>query len=116
MMTPSYAEDAVLGGVLVNNAAFHEVSPLVSAEMFTSPFRRRVWEALRERILAGEAADSVTVAELMPNEATAIFDMGNNAFTGRSGNTYAKIVRENWQRREAAQIAQRLLASVREGE
>lgn len=116
MKTPTYAEEAVLGGVMVNNPAFHDVAPMLGADMFTSPFRRRIWEAVRERILAGEAADAVTVSELMPEDSADIFHLCANAFTGSTAGTYAKIVRENWQRREGAAIASTLLAKLREGE
>lgn len=116
MKTPTFAEEAVLGGVMCNNAAFHDLATTVSADMFTSPFRSRLWESLRERILAGDAADAVTVSELLPKDAQEVFRLCENAFTGKTAPTYAKIVRENWQRREGAMIATNLLASLRESE
>ncbi len=116
MQTPSYAEEAVLAGVMANNAAFHDVAPLVAADHFTSPFRRRLWSAIRDRVLAGEDADAVTLAEVLPDDVGEIFDLAANAITGRTTPTYAAIVRENWRRREAAGIAQRLLSGAREAE
>lgn len=116
MKTPTYAEEAVLAGVMLANEWFHEVSPLVSGDQFTSPFRRRLWDALRDRILAGELADAVTMAESMPNEAVEIFDVYSNAPGRTNALEYARIMRQNWRRREASQIATRLMAQVREGE
>lgn len=116
MQTPTYAEEAVLGGVMVNNAAFHDLASTLSADMFTAPFRRLLWESVRERILAGEPADAVTLSELMPEQSAQIFGLCETAFTGKTAPTYAKIVRDNWRRREGAGIAQSLLANLREGQ
>lgn len=116
MQTPTFAEQAVLGGILVRNENFHDAAPLLSADHFTTALHRRVWEALRERILAGEPADAVTVAELLPDDAIAILDLANGCITARTVPTYVAIVRENWRRREASAIAQRLQVGMREGE
>lgn len=116
MQTPTYAEAAVLGGILVRNENFHDAAPLLSADHFTTAFHRRVWTALRDRILAGEPADAVTLMESLPDDSVALLDLANTAITGRTVPTYVKIVRENWQRREASAIAQRLLAGMRDGQ
>lgn len=116
MTTPAYAEEAVIGGVMVNNEAFHDVAPLVSADHFTNPLRQRLWGAIRDRILAGEPADAVTVMEALPDDADAVIALASNATTGGTVIAYARIVRENWRRREAAGIASRLLAAVRDSQ
>lgn len=115
-MTPSFAEEAVLGGVMANNTAFHDAAPLLTAEHFTSPFRQRLWGAIRDRILAGEPADAVTLAESLPDDASEIYDLAANTMTARTVPTYSGIVRDNWRRREAAGIAQRLLSGARNAE
>lgn len=115
-MTPTYAEEAVLSGLMARNDWFHEVSPLLTAEHFTSPFRQRLWGALRDRILAGEPADAVTVAEVIPNDADEVYALARACITASTVPAYAAIVRENWRRREAAGIAQRLLSGARSGE
>jgi replicative DNA helicase len=118
MQTPAFAEEAVLGGVMLRNELFHEVAALLSTDHFTSPFRRRVWTALRDRILAGEPADGVTVGELMPdgNTAAAVIDLCTNTFSAAQVPAYAEIVRKNWRDREGGAIAQRLLAGIRSNE
>lgn len=116
MITPAYAEEAVLGGILLRNENFHEAAQWLTDEHFTSAFRKRLWAALRERILAGEPADAVTIAELMPNDAAEVFAMTDACTSARTVPTYVKIVRENWRRREATRIAQRLLDAARSGE
>lgn len=116
MQTPVYAEEAVLGALLLWNDAFHDAAPLLSAEHFTSGFRQRVWTAIRDRILAGDTADAVTVAESMPDAATAVFDLAAATFTRATLPNYIGVVRDNWRRREASQIASRLSAAARSGE
>lgn len=116
LTTPAYAEEAVLGGVMANNGAFHEVAALIASDHFTSPFRQRLWTAIRDRILGGEPADAVTISEALPDEADTVWDIVGTATTGGTVPVYASIVRENWRRREAAGIAQRLLSGARVGD
>lgn len=116
MTTPAFAEEAVLGGVMANNSAFHDIAAVISAEHFTSPFRQRLWGAIRDRILGGEPADAVTISEALPDDAIEVWEIVGNTVTGGTVSVYAGIVRENWRRREAAGIAQRLLSGARAGE
>lgn len=114
--TPAYAEEAVLGGVMANNGAFHDVVSLLAMEHFTHPFRRRLWTAIRDRILAGEPADAVTVMEALPADAGEVLDLAAATTSASTVPAYAAIVRENWRRREVAGIAQRLLSGAKAGE
>lgn len=116
MQTPAFAEDAVLGAILVRNENFHDAAQHLTAEHFTSAFRKRLWQALRDRILAGEPADTVTVAELLPADMDEIFSLATHCITSKTAKTYVAIVRENWRTREASGIAARLMAACRSGE
>lgn len=116
MQTPTFAEAAVLGGILVRNENFHDAATLLSADHFTTALHRRLWNALRDRILAGEPADAYTVMELLPDDAVAIMSLADSTITASTVPTYVAIVRDNWRRREASAIAQRLQASMRDGE
>jgi replicative DNA helicase len=118
MQTPAFAEDAVLGGILIRNERFHDAAQFLTAEHFTSAFRQRLWTALRDRILAGEPADTVTVMEMMPDgdSAASVIEVASGVFSNSSLDTYVGIVRKNWRRREAATIAARLMAASRSDE
>lgn len=107
MQTPTYAEEAVLGGILLRNENFHEAAKWLTADHFTSAFRQRLWTELKARILAGEPADVVTLPESLPDHADAIWTLANGCTTARTVPTYVNIVRQNWRRREAATIAAR---------
>lgn len=118
MLNSTLAEEAVLGGIMLQNELFHEVAAKLSVQHFTSPFRATVWEAVRDRVLAGEPADAVTVAELMPSQeaSSAVIDLCTGTFTTVHVIDYAHIVHENWRRREAVGIASRLLSGSRDGQ
>src|SRR5690606_23210528 len=116
MQTPAFAEEAVLGAILLRNENFHDAASLLSADHFTSGFRKRLWTALRERILAGDPADTVTIAESLPEDAADVISLASTCTTSRTIDSYVRIVRENWRRRESVTIANRLLAACREGE
>lgn len=116
LTTPAYAEEAVIGGVMANNGAFHEVASFLSADQFTSPFRARVWGAIRDSILAGEPADAVTIMDALPDDADEVLDIARNVTSAGNVSAYGALVRENWRRREAAGIATRLLSGARNAE
>lgn len=113
MNDTGYAEDAVLNGVMANNDAFHDISSFIGVEQFTSPFRQRVWSAIQSRMLSGEPADIVTMMESLPDDADGIHELFTTMAHGSSVKTYAHIVRGNWRRRQAGQIAQELLRGSR---
>jgi replicative DNA helicase len=115
-MTPIHAEEAVLGGLLLDNTRFHDVAPLLSADQFTSNQRSRIFIAIRDRVLAGEEADTVTIGELLPDDFDAVLTLTNTTPGASAIVTYAGIVRENWRRREAVSIADRADGPERHGD
>ena len=63
------AEQAVLGSILVNNAAYHEVSGLLRAEHFADPLHGKIYEALGKLIDRGQVVNAIvlkTYVEIMP--------------------------------------------------
>jgi replicative DNA helicase len=59
------AEEAVLGGILINPAAYQEASAIISREMFWNERRSMIWDAITRLSKRGEEIDNVTVvAEL----------------------------------------------------
>lgn len=113
-MNASHAEAAILGGLMCDNARFHDVAPILSADHFTVPLHRRMWAIIRERILGGEPADAVTIGESAPDLWDSAIDLAQNAAGASNVVAYAGIVRDNWRRREAVAIAGRLIAGAKE--
>lgn len=115
-VTPAYAEDAVLGGLLLDNSKFYDVASLLAVDHFTSAARRKMFAAIRDRITANEGADAVTIGELHPELFADAINLANNTPGASMVPTYAGIVRENWRRREAVRIAGTLSAAARNAE
>lgn len=114
--SPAFAEEAVIGGLLLDNMRFHDVAPLISADHFTSAQRARVFGLLRDRVLAGEDADTVTIGEASPDDFDYAVHLATTVPSAASVVAYAEIVRDNWRRREAVQVGLQLVASARAGE
>lgn len=115
-VTPAFAEDAVIGGLLLDNARLHDVAPLLSVDHFTDAGRRAMYAAIRDRVLAGEDADTVTVGELLPDLFDRLLDLASNTPSAAAVLTYAGIVRDNWRRREAVKVGTSLISAARNGE
>lgn len=114
MSTPVFAEEAVLSGLMYRNDALHDILPIVSADHFTHPKRAKLFSEIKARVIEGEPADTVSLMEAMPDDATWILDLAANAIFGGMVEAHAKRVRRNWQRREQVRIAQALLAGAKD--
>lgn len=55
------AEQAMLGAVFINNAAYDVVSTFLKADHFFEPFHKRLWEVIGQVIQSGKQANPVTV-------------------------------------------------------
>lgn len=115
-VTPIFAEEAVLGGLLLDNLRYHDIAPVVSAEQFTSPDRRAMFSAIRDRVLAGEPADAVTIGEAHPELFEEAVSLASSVPGASQVLAYATLVRGNWRRREAHQIALTLQSEARAGD
>jgi replicative DNA helicase len=60
------AEQAVLGAILVNNAAYTAVSGVLSAAHFYEPLHRKVYEVVGEFISKGKSATPITIKTFLP--------------------------------------------------
>lgn len=115
-ITPTFAEEAVLGSLLQANDRLHDVQTILDAGQFTSRARSELFSIIRDRVLAGEPADAVTVGEANPD----LFEFACSLAATQPGSSqvmvYAGIVRENWRRREAMNIALNLQSAAKAGE
>lgn len=115
-ITPTFAEEAVLGALLLANDRLHDVQTILDAGQFTSRARSDLFSIIRDRVLAGEPADAVTVGESNPD----LFEYACGLAATQPGSSqvmvYAGIVRENWRRREAMNIALTLQSAAKAGE
>lgn len=113
---PRYAEDAVLGGLLLDNLRYHDVAAVISVDHFTNPRRARIYSLIRDRVLAGEPADAVTIGEASPQDFTEVLDLASTVPSAANIVAYATAMRDSWRRREATQIALALVSNARAGQ
>ena len=115
-MSAALAESAVLGGLLLDNSRFFDVASLLAPDHFTSSDRRKLFAAIRDRVTANEPADAITIGEAHPELFEFAVELASTTPGAAMVPSYARIVRENWRRREAVRIAGVLAASARDAE
>jgi replicative DNA helicase len=113
------AEQSVLGGLLIDNAAIDRMGDLDAAAFF-SMAHRLIYTAIRNQAARGKSWDSITTAEVL-QENKKLDDSGGLQYIGKlaqdvpsSANIkrYADIVRENCTRRQIMSAAAELMAMV----
>ena len=96
------AEQALIGGVILDNAAWERVTDIVTAADFYTLAHRRLWAAITTLVEADKPADIVTVAEQV-ERAGSLEDIGGitylqqlfrGAFSTANVVAYAEAVRE----------------------
>src|SRR5438552_2577013 len=96
------AEEAVLGGILLDNAALDRVTELVQADDFYREAHRKVFRAMLDLSARNEPADLITLAEVLKARSE-LADVGGSAYlaelaervpTAAHVAQYAKIVRD----------------------
>ena len=97
------AEQSVIGGLMLNNAAWSEVSNLISTKDFAQPRHQKIFAVMVNLIKQGSPIDPVTVASELQKKKGAFEAVGGSQYLGNlAGNTpstdnilaYAKIVKE----------------------
>src|SRR6478609_423078 len=96
------AEQAVIGGLLLDTQAWDQVGDSVGAEDFYRPDHRLIFEAIAELVSESKAIDVVTVSEQLDRRGK-LQDVGGLAYLGTlardtptaaNARAYAQIVRE----------------------
>ena len=96
------AEEAVLGGILLDNRAFDQAVESLSAEDFYRESHRRIYQALIDLDEKGEPADVITLTECLKRRgdleaaggAASIAELVDRTATAANVGFYAKIVRD----------------------
>jgi replicative DNA helicase len=110
------AEQSVLGGLMLENAAFDRIADVVTDADFFRDDNRRIFRHIRRLIESGKPADVVTVSEStdQTNETDQIGGLGylseiaNNTPSAANIRRYAEIVAERSTRRRLMEIGMRL--------
>jgi replicative DNA helicase len=97
------AEQALLGAILVNNAAHDRVAGLLEPEHFYDQLHGKIFEVMAKLIGAGQRADPITLKPFFENAPlidanTTVFaylgKLGANAATTANAREYAQTVRD----------------------
>jgi replicative DNA helicase len=114
------AEQAVLGGLLLDAAAWFNVSDVVRAEDFYRPDHRTIFDAIRALATNQKPTDAVTVAEHLERHGLAA-DVGGLAYLGTLARdtptaanvrAYAEIVHERSLLRQLIKTGTEIAASA----
>jgi replicative DNA helicase len=82
------AEQSVLGGLMLDNAAFDKIADLISEGDFYRDEHRRIYRQIRKLLERGKPADAVTVAESL-DQAGEGNDYRRAGLSWRTGGEYA---------------------------
>ena len=107
------AEQAVLGGLLLDNSAWDRIGDVVSESDFYRQDHRQILRAIVRQIAENRPADAVTVAEALQSMGqlegvgglTYIVALASNTPSAANIRRYAEIVRERSVMRRLAEVA-----------
>lgn len=114
------AEQAVLGGLLLDNRAFDLIVDAVRERDFYRADHRLIWNAIARLIDKGEPADVITVFQLLKDEGRAddtggmeyLNDMAQNTPSAANIRGYARHVREQAMLRDLMVAGQEAVAAA----
>jgi replicative DNA helicase len=113
------AERAVLGAILVRNAAMDDVSDNLDPEHFGKPHHEHIYAAMRELHQGGQSIDPVTLCPVLErrkvlDDAMRAYVYGLDMGVPKSSNieAYAKLVKEKATLRKLRDAARRIIADI----
>lgn len=107
------AEQALLGALLMDNAAWDHVADLVAVEHFYHPDHRAIFTTIGQLITANKPADVVTVFERGGHDIGYLNDLCTGTPSATRIRGYGELVQLRWREREAMRIAASLADDAR---
>ena len=114
------AEQAVIGGVFVHNAIFHELVDLISSEDFYSPVHQLIYASFEELYRKTQPIDMITTAEELAHlgrlESVGgpvyLSELASSVVSAGNALHHAKIVKEKSARRRLIQAAGEIIGEA----
>ena len=114
------AEQSVLGGLLLDNAAFERISDVVAEDDFYRHEHRMIWHHISRLITLSRPADVITVNESMVSAGKAdgagglpyLNSLAHNTPSAANIRRYAEIVRERSMLRKLVAVADEISATA----
>lgn len=103
------AEQGVLGALLLDNAAFDQVGPMLAPADFYAADHRAIYAGIVALLTAGKTADIITVFEATGHALAYLNSLTQSVVWSSGARAHAEIVRERALRRRLITIAQGLL-------
>ncbi len=85
------AEQALLGAILANNAAYEKVADFLRSEHFAEPVHGRIYEACGTLIERGQVANAVTLKNVF-ERSEELADVGGAKYLSELQGTYVSII------------------------
>ncbi len=119
------AEQALLGAVIVNNAAYFVVQATVQAEHFYEHVHRVIWQVLAKRLdTSGSATPALLAADLGADGSLQIGDIDLRKYVARlaaeattiaNAQDYATTIANLWRKRQLQSLGQTLIDQATAG-
>lgn len=118
------AEQALLGAILLNNAAFDGAAQVVEPEHFSDPLHGRIFDAIGQMLAAGKSATPVTLEPWLRGDPD-LTEAGGPKYLVRLASSvvtvlnvpdYARTIYDTWLRRMLIAHAQDAIAAAGRGE
>ena len=105
------AEQAILGALLLNNAALEQVSDYLRPEHFADQIHGRIYDAIQRLVERGQIADPITLKDFFDKDKTLepvggaqyLVDLANS-FTSSNVGDYGRLIYDLFLRRQLVQI------------
>jgi len=115
------AEQALLGSLLLNNAALEQVSDYLRPEHFADQIHGRIYDATQRLIDRGQIADPITLKDFFDKDKTLepvggaryLIDLANS-FTSSNVGDYGRLIYDLFLRRQLIQIGHETIQDSRQ--
>src|SRR4051812_34140338 len=112
-----YAEQAVLGSLLLDNSAWHEIGDYLQPQDYVSWSNRDIHCAIRDLILKNKKADIICVSQFLKEKNgddpfVQLCDIAQGVFVSKNIKYYAEIVKQKSIDRRMIMCAQEIIKSV----
>jgi replicative DNA helicase len=103
-------EQAVLGTILMSNAVYDAVAPVLDAEHFYDPLHRRIYGLIGKMISSGQSVSPITLRSFLPADEVISGDitvakylalLAASAMPVKEAPGFARVVHAMWVRRQA---------------
>ncbi|MDN4697129.1 DnaB-like helicase N-terminal domain-containing protein, partial [Vibrio parahaemolyticus] len=114
------AEQSVLGGLLLDNSRWDDVSDKVSGSDFYLRYHRVIFDASRKLLEAGQPLDLITLSELLEKQEKLedvggfayLADLAKNTPSAANITAYSEIVREKAVLRNVISVGNEIVSSA----